>query len=176
MKLNELLNEECDSSYGVILGILNDEFEGVTNASSEITSNEDWYNYIELTFDFKGHKYSIEYREHTSDNVSDEKVYEDSLTCLGEVDALDKVVSQLDIEKVKRDYEQQIKSLKEQHKKEIEQLNKHKELNASLLLQFNMGQLKYAGNFLGEVEESIGNRTLKLTEIGEFLNSLEGLR
>lgn len=183
MDLCKLLNSDEDNCYGVILGIKNGEYDSVSNVEDEITSNEGWYNYYKLTFDIDGFRYSIEYREHTSDNVSDEEVYEDSLECLGEVEGLENEVTKESLEKLKSDYERQISSLNEhiektktKHRYEIEQLNKHKDLNRALLKQFNESLLSYTANFLTQVESDVDNNTLKLTELGEFLIELNKLR
>lgn len=48
-----------------------EDIDGVTEYSDELNYNSGWYNYSIVFFKYNGRKYSMEYKEHTSDNVSD---------------------------------------------------------------------------------------------------------
>jgi|SRR5690606_38089811 len=52
--------------------------DGVEEYEENLSYNEGWYNYYEVTFKYNGKKYSFEYREHTSDNVADTEIFDDS--------------------------------------------------------------------------------------------------
>jgi len=51
-----------------------EDVEGVTDYEDDISYNSGWYNYHEVTFKYRGKKYSFEYKSHTSDNVCDTEV------------------------------------------------------------------------------------------------------
>lgn len=55
-----------------------EDVEGVTNFDDSISYNSGWYNYHEVTFTYKGKRYSFEYKRHTSDNVCDEEIFWDT--------------------------------------------------------------------------------------------------
>ncbi|MCR4362048.1 hypothetical protein NUG13_11985 [Bacillus subtilis] len=46
-----------------------EDHEGISLYNENLSYNEGWYNIYEITFRFKGKKYSMEKRVHTSDNV-----------------------------------------------------------------------------------------------------------
>ncbi|UGO46166.1 hypothetical protein PQE74_gp083 [Bacillus phage vB_BanS_Chewbecca] len=51
------------------------ELDGVTDYDEDLSYNSGWYNYYDVTFKYKGKSYTFEYKEHTSDNVSDTEYF-----------------------------------------------------------------------------------------------------
>lgn len=55
-----------------------EEVDGVEDYTENLSYNSGWYNYYEVTFKFKGKKYSFEFKSHTSDNVCDMEFFYES--------------------------------------------------------------------------------------------------
>lgn len=113
--LEELFGEDEDV-WEIISLIRHDDYEEATNVKDELSYNSGWYNYSTLTFDYKGKRYSIEYKEHTSDNVCDFE-YTSDLVCLGNSSEMEESVSQEEVSRLEIHYKNQIERLmKEQSK------------------------------------------------------------
>lgn len=119
----ENLFEEQELSLEEALNMIRidpEEVEGVSNVKDSLEYNSGWYNYSLLTFDYKEKRYSIEYKEHTSDNVC-EFDFTTPLICIGEVEEMEKSVTveemKRSLEKQKMQYENEIEKLKQSQKK-----------------------------------------------------------
>lgn len=86
-----------------------DDCKDAENVKDELTYNSGWYNYSKLTFDFKGKRYSIEHKEHTSDNVCDFEWLLDTFTCLGEVEELQESITKEDLVNSEIHYKKMLK-------------------------------------------------------------------
>lgn len=146
----------------VIGSIRGDDYEGVTNTKDELSYNEGWYNHSIITFDYKGKRYSIDYSEHTSDNVSETEFDTDSFACLGNTDKMDQTISMEDLSKIRIGYENRIKKL-----------NEHKDLLAKLK-PLTLGNLEIMSEIFltdrdqrerSEFEKTVGEFFVELTEM-----------
>ena len=157
--------DEDEDLDEVISMIRYDEFEGATNVKDELNYNEGWYNYSTVTFDYEGKRYSIEYKEHTSDNVSDMEYLYNTFVCLGEAKEMDETVSKEDLARIRFGYEKRISGLEEELKRKREEL---KVLN--LLKPLSYKQLKTLGNlFLDNRSEE---PTFVERRLGEFFTEM----
>lgn len=147
---NEALHEIRDGDY-----------EGVTNVVDKLEDNEGWYNYSSLKFDLKGKRYSIEYREHTSDNVSDFEWIDGTFIELGSVEEMEETITKEELAFIKNHYEKNIEHL-EQYRdvlRELRTISKH-ELTST-------GKMLISINADADKENKKG--TFNLSVIGEFL-------
>lgn len=145
----------------VLHEIRHGDYEGVTNIVDKLEYNEGWYNYSSLKFDLKDKRYSIEYREHTSDNVSDFEWIDGTFIELGSVEEMEETITKEDLAFIKNHYEKNIKHL-EQYRdvlRELRTISKH-ELTSTgkMLISIN-----------SDADEKDKKGTLGLGVIGEFL-------
>lgn len=129
MKVNydEVFGE--DSSGDELYEIRFDDFLEATNVKDELSYNSGWYNYSLLTFDYKGKRYSIEYKEHTSDNVVDMSWDFTTFVCLGEISELKKKITKEDLVRMKIQKDKEIERISNKNRdleKENEDLLKYK--------------------------------------------------
>lgn len=109
--VNSNLFGENEDLYEVISIIKNEQdFQGVTNIKEEFTGNSGWYNHYNLTFDYEGKRYTISYKEHTSDNISDFE-YVSELLCLGESVKLEEVITKEDLVRSEMYYKEHLDML-----------------------------------------------------------------
>lgn len=101
----DFINEFEDNLEETLHEIRNEDLEGVSNVKDELNYNSGWYNYSLLTFDYKGNRYSVEYKEHTSDNVSDFEFILNTLTHIGSVEELSELVTKEELIMMKKNYE-----------------------------------------------------------------------
>lgn len=109
---------ESEDWQEIIMEISQDSYEGATNVSDDLSYNSGWYNHSVITFDYKGKRYYIEYKEHTSDNVSDTE-YGD-LVCLGSVEEMNDVITKEDLSRITIDYQNEIQILESKNKRLLE--------------------------------------------------------
>lgn len=77
LKVQEVFKEEYYE--GILNDIYREEFtEDISGLHESLEYNEDWYNFSNMYFNYKGNSYSVTFREHTSDNVSDFEILEDT--------------------------------------------------------------------------------------------------
>ena len=141
--------------------IRHEDYEGATNIVNKLEYNEGWYNYSSLRFDLKGKRYSIEYREHTSDNVSDFEWIDGTFIELGSVEEMEETITKEDLAFIKNNYEKNIKHL-EQYRdvlRELRTISKH-ELTSTgkMLIEIN-----------ADADEKDKKGTFNIGVIGEFL-------
>lgn len=158
-------NEDCSEIIDLIRF---DDYKEATNVKDEISYNSDWYNYSVLTFDYKGKRYSIEYKEHTSDNITDFE-YTSDLVCLGDSIEMENQVSREDVSRLELHYKNQIEKLT----KEKSKLKQKADLIDKLQLpskDFTM----MANVFLSEKE----NRQLTKLEtvLGDFFTTIAEMK
>lgn len=120
----EFIVEFEDNLEETLHEIRNEDLKGVSNVKDELNYNSDWYNYSLLTFDYKDNRYSVEYKEHTSDNVSDFEFLLETLIHIGSVEELNELVTKEELIMMKKNYEimlagkdQTIKALREKNEK-----------------------------------------------------------
>ena len=109
---DKLFGEGCDWDEA-LHRIRHEDYEGATNVVDKLEYNEGWYNYSSLKFDLKGKRYSIEYRKHTSDNVSDFEWIDNSFIELGNVNEMEETITKEDLAFIKNNYEKKIKHLEQ---------------------------------------------------------------
>ncbi len=142
-----------------------DDFEDATNVKDELNYNSGWYNYSILTFDFKGNRYSIEYKEHTSDNVSDMEYLFDTFTCLGSVKEMEETITGEELAQIELNY-----------KRQIEHLKKYKE-TLDVLRPLSKDILKDLGQSFSNVSDKKEERVAdELKTIGEFFNQFADMK
>lgn len=137
------------------------DYEGVTNIVDKLKYNEGWYNYSSLKFDLKDKRYSIEYREHTSDNVSDFEWIDGTFIELGSVEEMEETITKEDLAFIKNNYEKNIEHL-EQYRDvlcELRAISKHELASTGKMLI----------NINADADEKDKKGTFNLGVIGEFL-------
>ena len=164
----EIFGEDVDLDE-VLSMVRFEDYKGATNVKDELNYNSGWYNYSTVTFDYEGKRYSVEYKEHTSDNVSDMEYLYDTFCCLGEVSEMDEMITKEDLARVTSTYKMQLE-------KQLKEINDYKGL-LSTLNPLSKKQLKDAGEMLIKVEEESNDKRgekspLDLGAIGEFLVKL----
>lgn len=75
LKLIEQVFADVIEEYGQMELYEIQELDGVTDYDEDLSYNSGWYNYYDVTFKYKGKTYTFEYKEHTSDNVSDTEYF-----------------------------------------------------------------------------------------------------
>lgn len=170
MDLYELFGEDEDLEE--VLNLIRfDDFEDATNVKDELSYNEGWYNYSTLKFDYKGKRYSIEYKEHTSDNISEMEFLYNTFACLGDATEMGETISKEDLAIIKLEYERRIANLEKELKKKNELLN--------ILRPLSTRQLNAVGKLFLDLskDESTSSET-KIVEkkIGEFFTEFANQR
>lgn len=168
MDLYELFGEDEDLEE--ILNLIRfDDFEDATNVKDELSYNEGWYNYSTLKFDYKGKRYSIEYKEHTSDNISEMEFLYNTFACLGDATEMNETISKEDLAIIKLGYERRIANLEKELKKKNELLNilkplsnKQLETVGKIFLDINSEEESNLGK-IRTAEEAIGTFFIEMS-------------
>lgn len=156
---------ENEDLYEVVSIIRNEQdFQGVTNIKEKFTGNSGWYNHYNLTFDYEGKRYTISYKKHTSDNISDFE-YVSELLCLGESVELEEVITKEDLVRSEMYYKEHLDMLN----KEIKELKKKEKLLKSVRLSHN--QLFDLSRAFSSEHPERDRKPLEL-EIGKLFYSL----
>lgn len=166
LSLETIFGEELLEEYGgdILHEIRNEDVPGVTNVKENLDYNSGWYNYSTLKFDYEGNRYSIEYSEHTSDNVCDFEFLMDTLTLVGSLEDLDKTFSGEEYFKLKVQSEKQAEHLNKTIKTQKTKIKEYEDL-FGILNKLSKAQ-KIA---IGEMLVEVGNeKAPTLTTAGQF--------
>lgn len=98
-----------------------ESFEGAKLIDDKLNYQEGWYNYSTVTFDYRENRYSVMYRDHVSDNVSNFE-YVSGLKLIGKVSELTNTITMECLAEIKYAHEKEV----EKFKKEISKLQEYK--------------------------------------------------
>lgn len=164
MSIYELFGEYKNVEEIISL-ILSNDFKDAEKIDDELDCAYGRHKYSTLTFKYKGKRYSIQYKEHISDDVADVEYLYDTFTSPD-----DEITSEA-LKEVEDYYEEKIKSLNEQ----VESLNEYKAVMDTL----NSVSTKYL-NDVGRMLVISGNDShepdKEMITVGEFLSELSKMR
>lgn len=176
-KGTELLREIFDDCYDENLSMImcEDTVEGVELISNKLSSNDEWYNYYEVVFSFKGKLYTFEYNKHTSPNVCETNIEYDAFVCLGDTKELEQEKPDiLAYKKTEAYLRKRIDFLENELKESKNELKNYKD-PFKHLRYFNAEQVKdFAENILIKNGKQDGKVTL-VGRLGEFLVDISKL-
>lgn len=147
-----------------------EDVEGATLLEDKLSYNEGWYNYSEMKFDYNGNRYSIEYKEHTSDNVSDMEWLADTFIFLGETAKMSKKVNAEDVARMKHSYQRQIERLEA----EVRNLRQYRDIvkEAPKKTMKDVGEILMTTSEKEEVDVQGAKNFIK---VGEAMTKLSNL-
>ena len=162
-------NEKDYFGDEIIYLIRYEDFEKATEIEEDFLGNNGWYNEFRLKFNYQGKRYMIEYKEHTSDNVSDFSFTSD-LILLGEAQEMKKEISKEDLAIKENLYQNKINKLEEELKKE--RMLNEKQREFYLLIKSS----RHLEDFFKMAEESFSESSFNemaqlLKEIRKVMNS-----
>lgn len=164
--LEEIFGE--DICLDEVLGeIRHDFFDGVTNVKDELKYNEGWYNYSSLTFDYEGKRYTIDYKEHTSDNICDLDYLMDTLVCLGEASEMENTVNMEELVRERVASQRLIDSLQKQIGEVSRERNRMNE-KLGKLFTLTKDQAEYFSKLFFGANEDTESKNTVYKNLGEF--------
>lgn len=157
--LEEVFGEDLDDIFSLIR---DGDLEGVTTVTESLSYNSGWYNYYVIMFDYKGKRYSFEYKDHTSDNVCDMSYLPETFYSLGDVEELSQTITR-----------EELAQIQNQHEKSLETLKPYKDV-LNIIKPLSVTELEFVAKIFHDVKEK--DPKASETKIGNFFEELAKMK
>ena len=157
--LEQVFGEDLDDIFSLIR---DEDLEGVSNVNEDLSYNSGWYNYYQILFDYKGKRYSFEYKDHTSDNVCDMTYLPETFYCLGEASKLAETITKEDLAKIEHS-----------HALELEKLKPYRDV-LNIIKPLSVKELEVVAQIFHQVKEK--DPKANETKIGDFFSELAKMK